>query len=131
MSDRGLDILHRILATRCGFGHREHLDLAWSCLDRYGVDTAHEAVATAVRHLARRHGTPERYHETITRSWVHVVALHRSLEPRDSFDAFIAANPGLLTRDLLSRHYSTPLLTSETARAAWAEPDLRVFPALA
>ncbi|MFZ1997412.1 MAG: hypothetical protein WAU75_25065 [Solirubrobacteraceae bacterium] len=131
MDEPGIDILHRILATRDGFGHREHLELAWSCLRRYDIDAAHEAVATAVRHLAQGHGMPDRYHETLTRSWVHVVALHRALDPGESFDAFIAAHPVLLTRDLLSRHYSQPLLHSATARADWAEPDLRAFPALA
>jgi hypothetical protein len=131
MSEPGIDVLQRILATRGDFGHREHLELAWTCLDRYDLTTAHEAVRTAVRHVAQRHGMPERYHETITRSWVHVVALHRALAPGDSFDAFIAANPGLLTQDLLSRHYSQPLLKSPAARTQWAEPDLRAFPALA
>lgn len=130
MSEPGLDILNRILATRGGFGHREHLELAWTCLDRYDVDAAHHAATTAVRHLAGRHGMPDRYHETITRSWVHVVALHRALEPARSFDAFIAAHPVLLTKDLLSRHYSPPVLHSPSARAHWAEPDLRAFPAL-
>ena len=131
MSEPGIDILRRILATRGGFGHREHLELAWNCLDRYGLEAAHEAVSTAVHHVASLHGMPDRDHETITRSWVHVVALHRALDPADSFEAFIAAHPALLTKDLLSRHYSAPLLHSGTARTTWAEPDLRAFPALA
>jgi hypothetical protein len=131
MAEPSLEILHRIIATRGGFGHREHLELAWACLQRYDTDAAHDAVRTAVRHLARRHGMPDRYHETITRSWVHVVALHRALDPGDSFDAFIAAHPALLTKDLLSRHYSAPLLHGGAARTQWAEPDLRAFPALA
>ena len=131
MSAPGIDVLQRILATRGGFGHRQHVELAWTCLDRYDLTTAHEAVRTAVRHIAQLHGMPDRYHETITRSWVHVVALHRALAPSDSFDAFIAANPGLLTTDLLSRHYSEPLLKSGAARTQWAEPDLRALPALA
>jgi hypothetical protein len=130
MDEPGVDILHRIATTRGGFGHREHLELAWTCLDRYDLATAHDAVKTAVTSLAQRHGMPERYHETITRSWVHVVALHRSLHAADSFDAFIAAHPALLTKDLLGRHYSQPLLRSQAARTAWAEPDLRAFPVL-
>jgi hypothetical protein len=129
MGESSLDILERIIAMRGGFGHREHLELAWTCLDRYGeVDAAHQAVAAAVRHLAQRHGMPHKYHETVTRAWVVVVALHRGIEARESFDAFIAAHPRLLERDLLSRHYSEPLLWSEAARARWAEPDLRAFP---
>jgi hypothetical protein len=129
MEEPSLDILERIVATRGGFGHREHLELAWACLDRYReVDAAHEAVAAAVRHLARRHGMPHRYHETLTRAWVVVVALHRAIAAGDSFDAFIAVHPRLLERDLLSRHYSEPLLWSDAARAQWTEPDLRAFP---
>jgi hypothetical protein len=131
MDEPGVDILHRIVTTRGGCGHREHLELAWTCLDHYDLPTAHQAVKAAVTYLADRHGMPERYHETITRSWVHVVALHRSIQAGDSFDAFIAAHPALLTKDLLSRHYSQPLLQSGTARAEWAEPDRRAFPALA
>jgi hypothetical protein len=131
MTEPGLEILHRILAIRGGFGHREHLELAWTCLDRYDVDAAHLAVSTAVRHVAALHDMPDRYHETITRSWVHVVALHRALDPADSFDAFLAAHPALLTKDLLSRHYTEPVLHSGAARTTWAEPDLRAFPALA
>lgn len=131
MTEPGIDILHRILATRGGFGHREHLELAWGCLDRYDVDTAHAAVIAAVRHVAALHGMPDRYHETITRSWVHVVALHRALDAAESFDAFLAAHPVLLTRDLLSRHYSERLLHTTAARTTWAEPDVRAFPALA
>jgi len=130
MSEPGIDILKRILATRGDFGHREHLELAWSCLERYDLDAAHQAVRTAVRHVAALHRMPDRYHETITRSWVHVVALHRALDPGDSFEAFMAAHPTLLSKDLLGRHYSDPVLFSGPARTAWAEPDLRAFPAL-
>ena len=132
MGDAGPDILERIVASRGGFGHREHLELAWTCLDRYrDVDAAHQTVAAAVRHVAQRHGMPDKYHETLTRAWVVVVALHRALDAGESFDAFIAAHPRLLDRSLLSRHYSEPVLLSQAARAHWAEPDLRAFPALA
>src|ERR1700753_2765758 len=130
MNDPGIHIVDGIIAARGGFGHREHLELAWTCLDRYGVETAHRAAAAAIRHVAHSHGMPDRYHETRTRSWVHVVALHRRIEAGNSFEEFIAAHPRLLTRDLLSHHYSEPLLRSETARTHWAPPDLLAFPAL-
>jgi hypothetical protein len=131
MTEPGVEIVERIVAARGDFGHREHLELAWTCLASHGdVDSAHRAVAAAVRHVARRHGMPDRYHETLTRAWVHVVALHRALAPGDSFGAFIAAHPRLLERDLLNHHYSQPLLRSQAARRRWAEPDLRAFPVL-
>lgn len=131
MGEPGVDNLQTILAARGGFGHREHLELAWRCLAGGDVDSAHRAVAAGVRHVAAGHGMPDRYHETLTRAWVQVVALHRSIEPGESFDAFLEAHPRLLERDLMSGHYSRPLLWSEAARGRWVEPDLRPFPAVA
>jgi hypothetical protein len=74
---------------------------------------------------------PDRYHETLTASWVHLVALHRAHRPAASFDAFIASNQGLLDSHLLVRHYSRTLMDSDEARARWAQPDLRAFPIVA
>jgi hypothetical protein len=129
--ERDLDILHRIISARGGFGHREHLELAWTYLARYEVEAAHQAMAAAVRHAASLHGAPNRYHETITRSWVHLVALHRSGSAAGSFDEFISENSGLLDQHLLDHHYSRPLIASHEARASWTEPDLRGLPILA
>lgn len=128
MDDR--EALERILRIRGGFSHREHLELAWTYLDRYPFERACRAMAAAVRHVARLHGAADRYHETITRAWVLVVAVHRGGQPGGSFDEFIAANPRLLDRGLLSSHYSRERLMSPEARGAWTEPDLRPFPAV-
>jgi hypothetical protein len=131
MRRRDLDALRRILATRGGFGHREHLELTWTYLTRYTVEFAHRAVASALGHVATLHGAPDRYHDTITRSWVHLVAVHMAGSQARSFDEFIAENPGLLDRHLLDRHYSPKLISSPEARARWTEPDLRQLPVLA
>jgi hypothetical protein len=85
-------------------------------------------VASAIREVAKMHGAPDKYHETITRSWVHLVALHRAENQAGSFDKFIAENPGLLERRLLDQHYSRELIGSHRARAQWTEPDLRALP---
>jgi hypothetical protein len=130
MSDPDLLTLERIMRSRGGFGHREHLELAWSFLRRYPVEVAASSVVSAIRHVAGLHGGLDRYHETRARAWVRLVALHiDSAGAGDSFDAFIAVNRGLLERGLLERHYSPALLRSERARAAWTEPDLRALPA--
>ncbi len=120
--------LERILHLRGGFTHREHLELSWTFLDRYGFEDACRAVAGAIRQVARLHGAADKYHETITRAWVLLVAVHRSWHPGLSFDEFIAANPRLLDRTLLERHYTRERLMSQAARSAWAEPDLRPLP---
>jgi hypothetical protein len=48
-----------ILEARGGFGHREHLELAWSYLMLYPVDEAFEVMADVIRHIARLHGTDD------------------------------------------------------------------------
>ena len=128
MDDRDLKTLTQILETRGGFGHREHLELAWTYLDRYEIETASRVMASAIRHVAERHGAPDRYHDTITISWVQLVAVHTSHSEAGSFEQFIAENPELLDRHLLDQHYSRDLLASDRARSRWVQPNLRALP---
>lgn len=130
MRDDDFNILQAILDARGGFTHREHLELVWAYLDRYEPEQAQRVVADAIRHVAHSHGTPDKYHETITRCWVHLVAVHRAHSDAAGFDQFIAGNAGLLDRGLLARHYSPELIGSAGARARWTEPDLRPLPPL-
>lgn len=129
MRARDLHILERIL-DRGRFGHREHLELAWTYLGLYDADAARDRLSSAIRHVAALHGAPDHYHETITQSWLHLVAVHRRGSTATSFDEFIAGNEGLLDKQLLTRHYSAERLWSEAARTQWAEPDLRPLPAV-
>ena len=102
MRSRDLHILQGILEDRGGFGHQEHLELAWRYLAIYGMQAAQEAMRSAIRHVAGLHGAPDRYHETITMSWLALVAIHRAASDARVFDEFIAGNPGLLDRQLLA-----------------------------
>ena len=129
MRQEDLDVLQSILDKRGGFGHREHLELVFNYLQMYDVTETHGAVGAAIRHLAAAHGAPGKYHETITRAWVHLVALHRAASDAACFDDFIAGNSGLLDRHLLEAHYSRQLLSTPRARARWTDPDLRALPA--
>jgi hypothetical protein len=128
MSAHDLQALEQIVAARGRFGHREHLELAWTYLSRYRLERATDAMRAAVAHLASEHGMPDRYHETITRSWVRLVDVHRRGSDARSFEEFIAGNSGLLDRHLLEGHYSRELIASAGARADWIEPDLRPLP---
>jgi hypothetical protein len=133
MRPRDLTVLQDIIRARGDFGHREHVELAWAYLSRYELGAAQQAMAAAIRHLAGAHGKPDRYHDTVTRSWVQLVAVHRERWAAPSFDEFIAIaeNRPLLERHLLDGHYSSRLIASRDARAGWAEPDLAPLPALA
>jgi hypothetical protein len=123
--------LQEILRSRGGFGHREHLELAWAYLANNSIEGARRRMASAIRHVSDIHGAPDRYHDTITRSWVILVATHRSRDTVATFDQFIARFPALLDRHLLDHHYSAELIRSAAARAHWTIPDLRPLPSVA
>lgn len=130
MRKRDVETLGAILEARGRFGHREHLELAWSYLTLYPVDEASEVMADAIRHIARLHGAEDKYHETITRAWLYFVAVHTQRWGADTFDEFIERNPDLLDRRLIEHFYSREVIFSRPARAAWTAPDVRSLPAL-
>ena len=128
---RDTEILHEILETRERFGHREHLELAWRYLNLYPLAEAGDAMAASIRHVARLHGAEDKYHETITRAWLHFVAVHRQRWGADSFDGFLHRNPDLLDGRLVEHYYSRDLIQSEHARSTFSAPDVHPLPALA
>jgi hypothetical protein len=111
------------------FGHREHLRLAWILIDRCGLDAAVPEIERRLRHLAEGHGMPERYNRTLTLFWVRLVGHVAARTPAATSAAFLDAEGWLLNPGLARRHYSTELLSSPGARAAWVDPDLIAMPA--
>lgn len=131
MDDDDRRVLHEILDRGAGFGHRQHVELAWRYLAGHGAGQAADSVAAAIRQVAAAHGQPDRFHETITRSWVRCVAVHQERWPGATFGEFLDRNPQLLDPGLLGRFYSPGLLASPEARGQWVTPDRRPLPALA
>jgi len=130
MRESDINILDEILHTRGRFGHREHLELAWRYLRLYPTDEAANVVAAAICRVARLHGAADKYHDTITRSWLHFVAVHMQRWGADSFDEFLERNPELLDGTLIEHFYSRSLLFNDVSRASWSTPDRRRLPAL-
>jgi hypothetical protein len=126
-----LEPLTEILRSRGGLVIASILEPAWPYLARNSVDGTRRLMAPAIGHVATMHGVADRSHDTITSSWVILVAIHRRRDAGATFDDFIATCPALLDRHLLDRHYSLELLTSASARRHWTIPDLRPLPALA
>ena len=79
-----------------GFGHRDHLRMAWLYVRRYGQDEALRRADAGLRALAASHGHPERYSATRTAVWVALVAHHLEEAPGLGFEAFLARFPRLL-----------------------------------
>ncbi|MDE3134504.1 MAG: hypothetical protein KGL15_10580 [Acidobacteriota bacterium] len=52
----GDPILHEVLARGQGFGHRQHLELAWRYLEKREPQEAGVLLADAIRKVAAAHG---------------------------------------------------------------------------
>jgi hypothetical protein len=122
------------------FGHRQHVQLTWLAVRRYGMPAAIGLVSEGIQRTARYAGAPQKYHETISRAWVELVAHHATGHPgrparpdrpaRDETDfaTFAARNPLLLDKRLLTRFYNPATLASRAAKTGWVEPDRAPFP---
>jgi hypothetical protein len=121
-------ILPAITGPAGQFRHRQHINLAFLAVRRYGMPAATGKVCTWIRQLTEYERAPQKYHHTISRAWVEIVAHHVTAGPEcPDFDAFAERNPALMDKRLLSGHYRSSTLASETARHGWVEPDLRPF----
>jgi hypothetical protein len=117
------------------FRHYDHVRLTWIYLRhtaRRGdldVERTIKRMAQGIRAFALHHGAVEKYHETITRAFVYLVAAHLRKTPElCDFTDFAAAHTSLFDKDLPFAFYSKARLMSSEARAGWLEPDLQAFP---
>jgi hypothetical protein len=112
------------------FRHWDHLRFAFLALREDGAGAA-DRVAAAIRRFAAHHAAPHKYHDTLTRAYVHFVAVHAARTPAlTDFDAFAAAHPALFDRALPLHFWSEAALWSDAARGAWLPPDLRPLPSI-
>ncbi len=122
-------ILPAITGPGGPFRHRQHINLAFLAVQRYGMPEAISKICSWIRHIAAYERAPQKYHHTVSRAWVEIVAHHVESDPDCAgFDAFAVRHPALLNKRLLSRHYRSVILASEPARRGWVEPDLLPFP---
>jgi hypothetical protein len=128
-------ILPAISGPAGQFRHRQHINLAFLAVQRYGMPEATGKICTWIRHIAAYERAPQKYHHTVSRAWVEIVAHHVGTDPDSpdspdcaDFDGFAERNPALLDKRLLSRHYRSATLASGRARRGWVEPDLLPFP---
>jgi len=111
------------------FRHLDHLRLTWLCLRRVGLEAGTQRVAQGIRSFALCQGVPEKYHETLTRVWVRLVAAAaREPAAAGSFASFLKVHPELGDKDYPYSFYRRATLDSPEARAAWVEPDLAPLP---
>jgi hypothetical protein len=111
------------------FRHRQHINLAFVAVRRYGMPEAITRICDWIQDIAAYARAPQKYHYTVSRAWVEIVAHHVEADQDcAAFAAFAAQHPMLLDKRLLSRHYRSSTLAAPAARHSWAEPDLLPFP---
>ena len=112
--------------ANASFHHLSHLHVAWVYLsESWSVDEAAAKMRTTLQRFAASVGHPEKYHETITLFWVHLLAALRAVEPRRTLEQIMQANPQLLEKDFPLAYYSPEQLFSDKARSSWIKPDLK------
>jgi hypothetical protein len=122
-------ILPAITGPTGEFRHRQHIHLAFWAVRRYGMPAATDQICDWIRQVATYQRAPQKYHHTVSRAWMELVAHHVTTDPDyTDFDAFASRHPALLDKRLLSRHYRSSTLAGTYARHGWIEPDLIPFP---
>jgi hypothetical protein len=110
------------------FHHASHLHVAWVYLtESSSVQQAAKKMQNTLRRFATAAGKPEKYHETITLFWVHLLSRAQAPSRAERLEDVVHANPQLLEKNFPLAYYSTERLFSDEARTSWVEPDLKLL----
>src|SRR5215469_8547774 len=112
-----LALLCRIVPEHGGFGHRQHVHLAFLTVREHGTNAAVTKIARWIRHIAAYESAPQKYNATMTKARTEIVG--HSVDADPSFADFVECAeryPVLSSRRLLRHHLSEALLASATAR---------------
>lgn len=122
------ELMSQVMARSDRFGHRQHVELTWLAVRRYGTARAVDLISDGIQRTARYAGAPRKYHVTVSRAWVELVGHHAAQSEETDFDTFADRNSALLDKRLLMRFYRPATLAGDQARTGWVEPDLAAFP---
>jgi hypothetical protein len=110
------------------FHHASHLHVAWVYLaESSSVRQAANKMRNTLRRFAAAAGKLEKYHETITLFWVHLLSRAYAAGRAEGLEDIVHANPQLLEKNFPLTYYSAERLFSDEARTSWVEPDLKPF----
>lgn len=108
-----------------GFHHASHLHVAWVYLAESSSVQAANKMRKTLHRFAAAAGKPQKYHETITLFWVHLLASVQAVSRAKPLEDVVYANPQLLEKNFPLAYYSAERLFSDEARISWMEPDLK------
>jgi len=108
------------------FHHVSHLHVAWVYLaESSSVQQAANKMRDTLRRFTATAGKPQKYHETITLFWVHLLSRAHADSGGEHLEEIVRANPQLLEKNFPLAYYSAERLFSDGARTSWVEPDLK------
>lgn len=112
------------------FDHRAHLYAAWLCLREKGEQLGGQRFCIALRRYAEHLGATGKYHETVSRALLALLAEAMRRQPDADFDALAKTLPELFAdaQGLLGRHYSPERLSEDAARSDFVAPDREPLP---
>ena len=97
-------ILPAITGPSGQFRHRQHINLAFLAVRRYGMPEATTRICDWIQRIAAYERAPQKYHHTVSRAWMEIVAHHVDADPAcTDFDTFAGRHPALLDKRLLSQ----------------------------
>ena len=89
------------------FRHASHLHVAWVYLsESKSTDEAADKMRQTLRRFAASAGKLEKYHETITLFWVHLLSRAYAASRGGSLEDIVHANPQLLEKNFPLAYYS-------------------------
>lgn len=114
------------------FDHRAHLRYSWILLKRSSLGEVLPRISDALRRFAIRHGAPDKFHTTVT--WTYVLVMHQLMQPAGTatgsppdlcFERFLEENPLLLepVPRFMSRFYDASSWQAPLAARVYVLPD--------
>src|SRR5262249_14600680 len=98
------------------FHHLSHLHVAWVYLsESSSMEQAAAKMRNTLQKFAAAAGKLEKYHETITLFWIHLLANLRK-QSGESLEEIVQLNPRLLEKNFPLDYYSRERLFSDDAR---------------
>ncbi len=108
------------------FHHASHLHVAWVYLaESSSARQAANKMRETLRRFAAAVGKSQKYHETITLFWVHILSCAYAAKRGQRLEDIVHANPQFLEKNFPLTYYSPERLFSSEARTSWVEPDLK------
>ena len=118
-----LDLFEAVDVDTTTFHHPEHVHVAFAMLNKYSYLDACEKYARTIKAMAIKADAPEKFNLTITFAFMSLIADRKSQTPNADLEAFLAANPDVLDKQVLMNWYSVERLQSAEARERFLLPD--------